>query len=107
MITLTELAAKQIQQALAARGHGIGMRVSIQVTGCSGMAYVLDYADDICEQDIEIKDREVILLIDAKDQEYFSGMQIDYVNKGLQFIGFEFTNPNEKARCGCGKSFTV
>ena len=106
MISLTETASKKMQDALDYRGKGIGMRIGVRTSGCSGFAYVLEFADKTFEGDIEIADRGVNLVINKKDLVYLQGMQIDYTKKGLN-EGFEFSNPNEKARCGCGESFTV
>lgn len=106
MITLTENASKKMQDALDYRGKGIGMRIGVRTSGCSGFAYVLEFADRLFEGDLEIDDRGVTLVINKKDLVYLQGMQIDYAKKGLN-EGFEFSNPNEKARCGCGESFTV
>jgi iron-sulfur cluster assembly protein len=106
MITLTANAATKMQDALDNRGRGIGMRIGVRTAGCSGFAYVLEFADEVREHDIEIDEHGVTLLIDKKDLVYLQGMQIDYAKKGLN-EGFEFQNPNAKAECGCGESFTV
>ena len=106
MISLTEIAAKHMQDALYNRGHGIGMRIGVRTSGCSGFAYVLEFADKTFEGDLEIEDRGVNLVINKKDLIYLQGIQIDYAKKGLN-EGFEFQNPNAKAECGCGESFTV
>ena len=106
MITLTATAAKHMQDALYNRKKGIGMRIGVRTSGCSGFAYVLEFADKMFPGDLEIDERGVTLIINKKDLVYLQGMQIDYAKKGLN-EGFEFSNPNEKARCGCGESFTV
>jgi iron-sulfur cluster assembly protein len=106
MITLTANAAKHMLDALYNRRRGIGMRIGVRTSGCSGFAYVLEFADKMFDGDLEIEDRGVTLVINKKDLVYLQGMQIDYTKKGLN-EGFEFQNPNEKARCGCGESFTV
>ena len=106
MITLTEIAAEKMQAALDNRRKGIGMRVGVRTTGCSGMAYTLEFANSLTEGDIEIDDRGINLIVSKKDLVYLQGMEIDYQKKGLN-EGFEFNNPNESARCGCGESFTV
>jgi iron-sulfur cluster assembly protein len=106
MITLTKIAADKMKDALDNRRKGIGMRIGVRTTGCSGMAYVLEFADTIAEGDIEINERGINLIISKKDLVYLEGMQVDYQRKGLN-EGFEFINPNESARCGCGESFTV
>jgi iron-sulfur cluster assembly protein len=106
MISLTEIAAKKIQQQLAKRGKGSGIRIGVKTTGCSGLAYVLEYVDipnstDECVDCLNCK-----IYIDPKACPYVKGMLIDYVRNGLN-EGFDFKNPNEKNRCGCGESFTV
>lgn len=106
MITLTATAAKHMQDALYNRKKGIGMRIGVRTSGCSGFAYLLEFADKTFPGDLEIDERGVTLIINKKDLVYLQGMQIDYAKKGLN-EGFEFSNPNEKARCGCGESFTV
>jgi iron-sulfur cluster assembly protein len=106
MITLTKIAAEKMQSALDNRRKGIGMRVGVRTTGCSGMAYTLEFADILTEGDIEINQQGVTVIVSTKDLVYLEGMQVDYQRKGLN-EGFEFINPNESARCGCGESFTV
>ena len=106
MITLTATAAKHMQDELYNRKKGVGMRIGVRTSGCSGFAYMLEFADNIFEGDLEILERGINLVINKKDLVYLQGMQIDYAKKGLN-EGFEFSNPNEKARCGCGESFTV
>jgi len=106
MISLTATAAKKMQDALYNRGRGIGMRIGVRTSGCSGFAYLLEFADKTFPGDLEIEDRGITLIINKKDLVYLQGMEIDYQKKGLN-EGFEFINPNERARCGCGESFTV
>jgi iron-sulfur cluster assembly protein len=106
MITLTKIAAEKMSSALHERRKGVGMRIGVRTAGCSGFAYVLEFADEVREHDIEIDERGVTLLIDKKDIVYLQGMEINYAKKGLN-EGFEFRNPNAKAECGCGESFTV
>ena len=106
MIALTENASTQIQRSLAARGRGLGLRIAVRTSGCSGYAYLIEFVDTPTNTDIEILERGCQLYIDPKDLVYLRGLTIDYVKKGLN-EGFEFLNPNEKARCGCGESFTV
>lgn len=106
MITLTDIAAAKVKAAIDNRGRGIGMRLAVKTTGCSGMAYVLEFADQLFEGDVEFIDKDVRLVISQKDLTYLNGVQVDYQKKGLN-EGFEFINPNESARCGCGESFTV
>jgi iron-sulfur cluster assembly protein len=106
MITLTEIAAEKMQAALDNRKKGVGMRIGVRTTGCSGMAYILEFADVIRDGDVEFKHNGITLIVSEKDLVYLEGMQVDYQKKGLN-EGFEFVNPNESARCGCGESFTV
>ena len=106
MITLTKTAADKMASALYNRKQGIGMRIGVRTSGCSGFAYMLEFADQLFPGDIEIEERGVALIINKKDLVYLQGMEIDYAKQGLN-EGFEFRNPNEKARCGCGESFTV
>ena len=107
MITLTDRAAEKIKKALTKRGKGIGVRLGVRTTGCSGLAYVLEYVDH-CNpsDDITFDSNDVTLVIDPKSQVYLSGLEVDYVRNGLN-EGFEFNNPNERDRCGCGESFRV
>ena len=91
---------------LLGRGRGAGIRVGVKTTGCSGFAYVLEYVDDPQPEDVCIEYNECKLFVDPKSSVYLTGMQIDYVRNGLN-EGFEFNNPNEKDRCGCGESFRI
>jgi iron-sulfur cluster assembly protein len=106
MISITETAAKKIQSNLERRGHGIGIRLGVKTTGCSGLAYVLEYVDQVDPNDKEMFLGIYRVFIDPKSFAYLDGMEIDYVRQGLN-EGFEFHNPNEKDRCGCGESFRV
>lgn len=106
MIIVTEVACKKIKQQLQKRGSGLGIRVGVKTTGCSGLAYILEFVDSPQQSDIEINCIDCKLYIDPKSCPYLQGMTIDYVKKGLN-EGFEFKNPNEKDRCGCGESFRV
>ena len=106
MITLTENAAKNIKHKLIKRGKGKGIRVGVKTTGCSGLAYVLEFVDTIHEGDEFVDCNGCTVYIDPKSCPYVTGMTIDYVKKGLN-EGFEFINPQEKDRCGCGESFRV
>ena len=106
MISLTKAAAEKISQSLYERRKGIGLRVGVRGSGCSGFAYLMEYADQLFEGDIEIDERGVTLIVNKQDLVYLQGLEIDY--KKEQFKeGFEFSNPNERGRCGCGESFTV
>ena len=107
MITLTDQAAQKIKKALIKRGKGIGVRLGVRTTGCSGLAYVLEYVDHYNPlDDVTFESNDVTLVIDPKSQVYLSGLEVDYVRNGLN-EGFEFNNPNERDRCGCGSSFRV
>jgi iron-sulfur cluster assembly protein len=106
MITVTQTASKKIQQTIQKRGKGLGIRVGVKTTGCSGLAYVLEYVDEPNEYDIKIDCDGCSLFIDPKSCAYLQGMTVDYVRNGLN-EGFEFSNPNERDRCGCGESFRV
>jgi iron-sulfur cluster assembly protein len=105
-INVTELAAKKITRQLEKRGSGVGIRVGVKTTGCSGLAYILEYVDEILPADEIIKSNGVNIIADPKSLVYINGLTINYVRKGLN-EGYEFINPNEKDRCGCGESFRV
>jgi len=105
-ITLTETAADRVRSFLDNRGKGIGLRSGGKTTGCSGMAYVLEFVDDLNEEDQVFENHGVKIIIDAKSLVYLDGTQLDYVKQGLN-EGFEFNNPNVKSECGCGESFNV
>jgi iron-sulfur cluster assembly protein len=106
MISLTDVAVNKIQQTIKRRGSGVGIRVGVRTTGCSGLAYVLEYVDTPTEQDQCVDCNGCQVFIDPKSCPYLQGMTIDYVRNGLN-EGFEFRNPNERDRCGCGESFRV
>lgn len=108
MIIVTDTAAKKIKQQLAKRGRGVGIRVGVKTTGCSGLAYVLEYVDEyVAEVGItNYAQPDFLLLVDSKSEVYLKGLTIDWVRNGLN-EGFEFSNPNERDRCGCGESFRV
>jgi len=108
MIAITDKATNKIKQTLAKRGKGLGIRIGVKTTGCSGLAYVLEYVDNY-EPEVGVTNfaqKDFILLVDEKSLVYLNGLNIDYVRNGLN-EGFEFTNPNERDRCGCGESFRV
>lgn len=106
MISVTDTASKKILQTIQKRGKGLGIRVGVKTTGCSGLAYVLEYVDEPSEYDIKIDCNGCSLFVDPKSCAYLQGMTVDYVRNGLN-EGFEFSNPNERDRCGCGESFRV
>lgn len=105
-ITLTERAAEHVKSYLAKRGKGLGLRLGVRTTGCSGMAYVLEFADDIAANDEVFEDRDVKVVIDRKSLVYLDGTELDFAREGLN-EGFRFNNPNVKDECGCGESFTI
>jgi iron-sulfur cluster assembly protein len=105
-ISLTQTAANHIQTYLDQRGKGIGLRLAVKTSGCSGMAYVMEFVDELEEGDEVFEDRGIKVIIDPKSLVYLDGTQVDFAKEGLN-EGFKFTNPNEKDRCGCGESFTV
>jgi iron-sulfur cluster assembly protein len=106
MISLTEQASNKVKQTLSRRGKGLGVRVGVKTTGCSGLAYVLEYVDSPQEHDIKIDCNGCTLFVDQKSSPYLQGMTIDFVRNGLN-EGFEFKNPNARDHCGCGESFRV
>lgn len=106
MITITENAARQIQRQLARRGHGVGLKLGVKKAGCSGYVYVLDYADALQEGDMTFENHGVTVVVNTHDLPYLEGIRLDYRREGLN-EAFRFDNPNVKATCGCGESFTV
>jgi iron-sulfur cluster assembly protein len=106
MISLTELAAEKVKTQLERRGKGLGIRVAVKTTGCSGLSYVMEYVDVPLPEDTSFVSRSIHVFVDPKSLVYVDGVEMDWVRNGLN-EGFDFKNPNEKARCGCGESFTV
>ncbi|MBT3204869.1 MAG: iron-sulfur cluster assembly protein IscA [Gammaproteobacteria bacterium] len=105
-INLTETAADRVKGFLQSRGKGIGLRIGIKTTGCSGMAYVLEFVDEVDDDDSVFESQGVKLIIDPKSLVYLDGTKVDFAKEGLN-EGFQFINPNAKDECGCGESFTV
>ncbi len=105
-ITVTENAAKRVNTFLANRGKGVGVRLGVRTSGCSGMAYVLEFADEVAAEDVVFEDRGVKVIIDPKSLVYLDGTELDYGKDGLN-EGFKFNNPNVKNTCGCGESFNT
>ncbi len=105
-ITITEKAAERVEAFLANRGSGVGIRLAVRTSGCSGMAYEIEFADEVREEDTVFEGHGVKVIVDAKSLVYLEGTEIDYTKEGLN-EGFKFTNPNAKAACGCGESFNV
>lgn len=108
MISLTEKAAEKVRYNLAKRGKGLGIRVGVKTTGCSGLAYVLEYVDTapVTRDQFVYDNHGVKVWVDGRSHVYINGLTMDWVRQGLN-EGFEFINPNEKAKCGCGESFNV
>ena len=106
MIHITDNAASKISSSMAKRGKGKGVRIGVKTTGCSGLAYVLEFVDQTSENQDAHPCGNYFVFINDKDKPYFEGMTVDYAKKGLN-EGFEFINPNESNRCGCGASFNV
>ncbi len=105
-ITLSATAAERVQQFLKNRGKGIGLRLGVRTSGCSGMAYVMEFADTANSEDVIIETQGVKVLIDPKSLVMLAGTELDFVREGLN-EGFKFNNPNAKNQCGCGESFNV
>lgn len=105
-ISLTPSAATRVKTFLASRGHGLGLRLGVKSTGCSGYAYVVNYADELQQDDVVFEDQGVKVIVDRKSLGYIDGTQVDFVKQGLN-EAFRFRNPNVKGECGCGESFTV
>lgn len=105
-VSLSQAAADRVREHLSLRGHGIGLRVGIKKTGCSGFAYVIDFADEVKEDDRVFEDRGVKVVVDGDSMGFIDGTVVDYTRDGLN-EAFRFRNPNVKDTCGCGESFTV
>lgn len=105
-ISLTASAADRIKSYLDKRGHGVGLRLGVKKTGCSGYAYVVNYADEVLDTDLVFEQLGVRVLVDKDSLGYIDGTEVDFVKQGLN-EAFKFRNPNVKGECGCGESFTV
>ena len=105
-ITVTPAAARHVSRYLAKRGKGFGVRLGVKTTGCSGLAYKLEYVDEPQAEDVVFEEHGVRVLVDPKSLAYIDGTELDFVREGLN-EGFRFNNPNERDRCGCGESFRV
>ena len=105
-VSLSEAAARHITRYLARRGKGVGVRLGVKTTGCSGLAYKIEFADDVEPEDIVFEQQGVKILVDPKSLPYIDGTELDFVREGLN-EGFKFNNPNERDRCGCGESFRI
>jgi len=105
-IILTENAAQRARSFLEKRGKGIGLRLGVKTTGCSGLAYVLEFVDEFGSDDEVFESQGIKVIVDPKSLVYIDGTRLDYTREGLN-EGFKFENPNVKDECGCGESFTV
>ena len=105
-ITLTKKAATRVEKYLESRGKGVGLKLAVKTTGCSGMAYVLEFSDEIPAEDHVFESYGIKIMVDPKSLIYIDGTELDFAREGLN-EGFQFNNPNVKASCGCGESFTV
>ena len=105
-VTLTETAASHVQRSLSKRGKGVGLRVGVRTSGCSGLAYKLEFADSLNPEDVSFECHGVRVIVDPKSLPYLQGTELDYTREGLN-EGFKFRNPNVKDECGCGESFNV
>ncbi|MCO5100062.1 MAG: iron-sulfur cluster assembly protein IscA [Burkholderiaceae bacterium] len=105
-VRLSEAAARHVARSLERRGKGLGLRVGVKASGCSGLSYQLEFADERKADDIEFESNGVRVLIDPKSLPYLAGIELDFVREGLN-EGFRFNNPNVKATCGCGESFAA
>ncbi|BBN59163.1 HesB/IscA family protein [Hydrogenovibrio marinus] len=106
-VTLTESAAERVRIMLAKRGHGLGLKLATKVSGCAGFAYVVDYADEITDDDAVFESHGQKVVVPKKSLEQVDGTELDYVKESLLNEGFEFHNPKVKDACGCGESFTI
>jgi iron-sulfur cluster assembly protein len=105
-VSLTEAAARHINRYLGRRGKGVGVRLGVKTTGCSGLAYKIEFADEIAPEDIVFENLGIKILVDPKSLPYIDGTELDFAREGLN-EGFKFNNPKERDRCGCGESFRV
>jgi iron-sulfur cluster assembly protein len=105
-VTLTDNAARHIERSLSKRGRGVGLRLAVKTSGCSGLAYAIEFADEALPEDQVFDSHGLKLLVDARSLPFLDGTELDFVREGLN-EGFKFHNPNAKANCGCGESFAV
>ncbi len=105
-VTLTDNAARHIERSLSKRGKGVGLRLAVKTSGCSGLAYAIEFADETLPEDQVFDSHGLKLLVDARSLPFLDGTELDFVREGLN-EGFKFHNPNAKANCGCGESFAV
>ncbi len=105
-ITVSESAAAHVSRQLNKRGTGVGIRVGVRTSGCSGLAYVLEFVDEVADDDQVFEGHGVKVIVDEKSLAYLDGTELDFVKEGLN-EGFKFTNPNVSSQCGCGESFNI
>jgi iron-sulfur cluster assembly protein len=105
-VTLSEKAAKHVSNYLNRRGKGVGLRLGVRTSGCSGMAYKLEFVDDVMPEDVVFESHGIKVFVDPRSLPYLDGTELDYAREGLN-EGFKFNNPNIKDQCGCGESFNV
>jgi len=105
-LTMTAKAATHIKKSLDSRGKGVGLRLGVKTSGCSGMAYIMEFADEVRDEDQVFESNGIKILVDPKSLVYIDGTELDFVREGLN-EGFQFNNPNIKNECGCGESFNV
>lgn len=105
-VTLTESAAKRVRSFIEKRGKGVGLRLAVKTSGCSGLAYAIEFADEAEHDDLRFESHGVTVLVDPKSHVFLAGTELDFVREGLN-EGFKFNNPNVKDQCGCGESFKV
>ncbi|MCC6074763.1 iron-sulfur cluster assembly protein IscA [Pseudomonas sp. GCM10022188] len=105
-ISMTEAAAQHVRRSLEGRGKGEGIRLGVRTTGCSGLAYVLEFVDELAPEDLVFESFGVKVIIDPKSLSYLDGTELDFTREGLN-EGFKFNNPNVRSECGCGESFNV
>ena len=105
-VTLTDRAAQHVQRYMQKRGRGVGLRLGVKTTGCSGLAYKLEYADEVKPEDAQFESHGVRIVVDPKSLPYLEGTELDFTREGLN-EGFKFNNPNVRDACGCGESFSV
>jgi iron-sulfur cluster assembly protein len=105
-VSLTTAAAERVRNFIANRGHGVGLRLGVKKTGCSGYAYVVNYADEVQADDVVFEDAGIRVIVDADSLPYVDGTEIDFVRQGLN-EAFKFRNPKVRGECGCGESFNV
>ena len=105
-VSLTEAAADRVRNFLAKRGHGVGLRIGVRKTGCSGFAYMIDYADSIEADDVVFQEGGVKVIVDSESLRLIDGTEVDFVQQGIN-EAFKFRNPNVKGECGCGESFNI